>query len=86
MCAHMVQVVFSLVFSSYNFALSRNRRGVAPFNVNMAPLVINILCDILVAVVAVSYAAVGLSDITSGDSIPAEILAGIALALAAICG
>ena len=86
MCAHMLQVVFSLLFSTYNLAELRNRRGVASFTVNMAPLVINVLCDILVAVVAISYAAVGLSDINYGRPIPAKILAGIALALATICG
>ena len=75
----MLQAVFSLLFSMYNLAGLRNGRGVAP-------LAVNLLCDILVAVFAISYGANGLSDMSRGPLIPAKILAGIALAIGAICG
>ena len=73
------QAVFSLLFSMYNLAKLRNGLG-------GASLAINLLCDILVAVFAISYGANGLSDIDSGPPIPAKILAGIALAIGIICG
>ena len=79
MCAHMLQAVFSFLFSAYNLAALRNHRGVAPLAVNM-------LIDILVAAFATSYGVIGLSNIRYGPPIPAKILAGIALAIGTICG
>ena len=74
----MLQAVFSLLFSTYNLAGLRNRLGVAPLAVNM-------LCDILVAAFTISYGVIGLSVISYGP-IPAKILAGLALAIGTICG
>lgn len=79
MFAHIFQAVFSLLFSAYNLAGLRKGHGVAP-------LVVNMLCDILVAVFAISYGANGLSELSYGRPIPAKILAGIALAIGTICG
>ena len=79
----MLQAVFSLLFSSYNFALLRKRLGIAP---GIAPLVVNMLCDILVAVFAISYGATALDGISYGPLGPAKILAGIALGIGIICG
>ena len=75
----MLQAVFSLLFSTYNLAGLRNCLGVAPLAVNM-------LCDILVAAFMISYGAIGLDHISYGRLIPAKILAGIALAIGIICG
>lgn len=74
----MLQAVFSILFSTYNLAGLRNRLGGAPLAVNM-------LCDILVAAFIISYGAIGLDGISYG-SIPAKILAGLALAIGIICG
>lgn len=74
-----VQAIFSLLSSIYNLAKLRNGVG-AP------PLAINLLCDILVAVFAISYGGNGLSKINRGPLIPGKILAGIALAIGTICG
>ena len=75
----MLQAVFSLLFSTYNLAGLRNRLGVAPLAVNM-------LCDILVAAFAISYGAIGLDNISYGPTTPAKILVAIALAIGIICG
>ena len=83
LCAHMLQAVFSLLFSSYNLALLRNRLGIAP---GVAPLAVNMLCDILVAAFTISYGATALSVIRYGPLIPAKILAAIALGIGIICG
>ena len=73
------QAIFSLLFSMYNLAKLRNGLG-------GASLAINLLCDILVAVFAISYGGNGLSEIDGGPPVPAKILAGIALAIGIICG
>ena len=75
----MLEAIFSLLFSIYNVAGLRNGLGVIPLAVNM-------LCDLLVAVIAISYGANGLSNMSGGPLIPAKILAGIALAIGTICG
>ncbi|KAK0513634.1 hypothetical protein JMJ35_003998 [Cladonia borealis] len=71
--------VFSLLFSMYNLVQLRNGLGVPS-------LAINLLCDILVAVFAISYGGDGLSGIDRGPVTPAKVLAGIALAIGIICG
>ena len=73
------QAVFSLLFSMYNLVQLRNGLGVPS-------LAINLLCDILVAVFAISYGGDGLSGIDRGTLMPAKVLAGIALAIGIICG
>lgn len=79
----MLQAVFSLLFSSYNLALLRNRLGMAR---GVVPLAVNMLCDILVATFTISYGATALDGIGYGRPGPAKILAGIALAIGIICG